>query len=296
MYVLTGANGQLGRLVLQHLLTLVPAQQIIATTRSPEKLVDFEARGVVVRRADFTDPATLSAAFTGARSLLIISTNIPGNRAEQHRAAVEAAVNAGVSHIAYTSCPEASVDASNLVQREHGLTEAALAASSVAWTALRNHPYADVLPYLISILQIGDQLLIPEGQGKPAWVTREDCARIAAFVLAGKIALSGPVDVTGPERLGLIDIAQRWSSISGREVTAQVLPESELIAQIIAQGIPERSAVSAAGIAIGVTRAGTSIISDSVEQATGTKALPVDVVLRSLADGNSKQAENTAPE
>jgi NAD(P)H dehydrogenase (quinone) len=283
MYALTGANGQLGRLVLQHLLMLLPADQIIATTRNPHVFDDFETRGVLVRHADFTDPATLRAAFAGVKSLLIISTNKSGHRVEQHRAAVEAAVLAGVRHIVYTSCPEASAHASSPVQLEHGLTESALASSGVAWTALRNNMYTEALPYIINLLRIGDQLLIPEGQGKPTWITREDCARTAAFVVAGLSHFSGPVDVTGPERLGLTDIAQRYSSISGHLLTAHALPENEIIAQIMAKGVPAEVAAGVVGIASGIAHDTTSTISNIVEQATGTQASPVDGVLRFLA-------------
>jgi NAD(P)H dehydrogenase (quinone) len=283
MYALTGANGQLGRLVLQHLLVLVPANQILATTRNPHQLNDFETRGVVVRHADFADPATLRAAFAGARSLLIISTNNIGHRVEQHRVAVEAATLAGVRQIVYTSCPEASAHASSPVQLEHGLTESALAASGVAWAALRNHLYTEALPYIINLLRIDDQLLIPEGQGKPAWITREDCARTAAFVLAGLSHFSGPVDVTGPERLSLTDIAQRYSSISKHPLTIRVLPEHEIITQIMANGVPAQVAAGVVGIASGIAHDTTSTISNIVEQATSTPASPVDEVLRLLA-------------
>jgi len=103
MYALTRASGQLGRLVLKHLLTQVPANQVIATTRDPQKLADIAAKGVVVRHADFSDPATLAKAFEGATRLLIISTNVVGQRVEGHKAAVAGAVVAGVSHIVYTS-------------------------------------------------------------------------------------------------------------------------------------------------------------------------------------------------
>jgi NAD(P)H dehydrogenase (quinone) len=283
MYALTGASGQLGHLVLQHLLVLVPANQILVTSRNPHQLNDFETRGVVIRHADFADPVTLSTAFAGAKRLLIISTNAIGHRVEQHRAAIEAAALAGVRQIVYTSCPEASADASSPVQREHGLTESALAASGVAWTALRNALYAEALPYLINRLQFGDQLLIPEGQGKPAWITREDCARTAAFVLAGLSHFSGPVDVTGPERLSLTDIAQRYSSISGRPLTARILPEHEILAQILANGVPAQVATGVVDMASGIAHDSTSTVSSIVEQATGTEASQVDVVLRSLA-------------
>ena len=113
MYALTGANGHLGRLVIKHLLTHVPADQILATTRTPEHLADLAAQGVVVRRADFTNPATLPAAFAGSTRLLIISTDTIGQRVEQHKAAIEAAASVGVGHIVYTSSPHADPNASH---------------------------------------------------------------------------------------------------------------------------------------------------------------------------------------
>src|SRR5437764_1039909 len=141
MYALTGANGHLGRLVIQNLLEKVPANQILATTRQPEKLADFAARGVVVRHADLNNPATLPAAFAGANRLLIISTDSLENRAEQHRAAIDAAVQAGVKHLVYTSAPSPDANSANIILKTHGETEAALQASGVKYTSLRNNIY-----------------------------------------------------------------------------------------------------------------------------------------------------------
>ena len=107
--LVTGASGQLGRRVIAHLLQThrVPAGQIIATTRKPETLADLAAQGVQVRGADFDDPASLVAAFSGAQRLLLVSTDAldrPGRRLEQHQAAVAAAVQAGARHVVYTPC------------------------------------------------------------------------------------------------------------------------------------------------------------------------------------------------
>ena len=106
--LVTGASGQLGRRVIHHLLRThqVPAARIIATTRKPDALADLAAEGVVVRQADFEDPASMVRAFVGAQRLLLISTDAldrPGRRLEQHQAAVAAAVGAGVNHVVYTS-------------------------------------------------------------------------------------------------------------------------------------------------------------------------------------------------
>jgi NAD(P)H dehydrogenase (quinone) len=287
MYALTGANGHLGRLVLKHLLTHVSADQIIATTRNPEQLADLAAQGVVVRRADFTQLATLQAAFAGAKRLLIISTDTVSQRVEQHKAAIEAAASAGVSHIVYTSSPYADPNASHPILADHGKTEVALAASGVAWTALRNSIYSELLKDFITLLQVNGQVLIPEGLAKHSWVTREDCARAAAGALAGKIADVGPIDVTGPEALSFADLVHRYSSLSGQSVDAKVLSEQEILAQVMAKGVPQEAAGFVVGFAAWVAREVPTTPTDTVMRASGTKPSPVDDVLR-IIEASSK--------
>ena len=282
MYALTGASGQLGSLVLKHLLTQVPANQIIVTTRDPQRLADIADLGVVVRRADFSDPASLPAAFAGATSLLIISTDLVGERVAGHKAAIAAAVDAGVGHLLYTSAPKADPHAPHPILAEHGQTEAAMAASGVKWTSLRNSIYAESLKNFVDALLINEQLLIPEGSAKHSWVTREDCARAAAGALLGKLAISGPVDVTGPEALSFADVAQRLSSISGQTITAQVLPNDEITARIVAKGVPAEAAGFIVGFVSLIAQALPTAPTDIVEQASGTKPSPVDEVLRSV--------------
>jgi NAD(P)H dehydrogenase (quinone) len=282
MYALTGANGQLGRLVIQHLLTQVPANQIIATTRDAQKLADLAVLGVDVRRADFSDPSTLPAAFAGAERLLIISTDTVGQRVEQHKAAVAAAVEAGVRQIVYTSAPDADPNASHPILAEHGQTEAALAASGIKWIALRNNIYAEFLKDLISLLLTRDELLIPAGTAKHSWVTREDCARAAAGALAGKLTVQGPVNVTGPEALSFADLVERFSQISGKPITARVLPDQEIVAQIVAKGLPEDTAGFMVNFASWIAHWLPTTPANTVEQASGVPPSPVDTVLRTL--------------
>ncbi len=282
MYAITGANGHLGRLVLKHLLTYVPANQIIATTRKPDQMADLAAQGVVVRHADFTDPATLTAAFTGVNQLLIISTDTIGQRVVQHKAAIDAAVKAGVKHIVYTSSPYADPNAAHPILSEHGQTEAALAASHLEWTALRNNFYSELHKDFIPLMQVNGQVLIPEGSAKHSWVTREDCARAAAGALVGNITDIGPVDVTGPEALSFTDLIHRYSSLSGQSVDFKMLPEQEIIAQVLTKGVPQEVANFAIGFASWVAHSVPTTPTDTVKRASGTNPTPVDEVLRSL--------------
>src|SRR5919112_468706 len=98
--VVTGATGHLGRLVVEALLDRgVPAGRIVATGRRTETLADLAERGVVVRRADFDDAASLREAFTGAEKLLLVSGSEVGQRARQHANVIEAATSSGVRFI-----------------------------------------------------------------------------------------------------------------------------------------------------------------------------------------------------
>jgi NAD(P)H dehydrogenase (quinone) len=279
MYALTGASGHLGGLLVKHLLTWVPANQVIATTRHPEQLADIAAQGVVVRYADFSDPATVPAAFAGARRLLLISTEVVGQRVAEHQAAIAGAVAAGVSYIVYTSAPKADPNASHPILADHGQTELALAASGLTWTALRNNFYAEVLKGLSDLLLVDGQLLIPQAQGKHSWVTRQDCARAAAGALAGRLADTGPVEVSGPEALSFADVAQRLSHISGRTITAQALPDHEIIARVVAKGVPADTAGFMVEMASWLARDLSTMPTDTVERASGTRPSPVDAVL-----------------
>ncbi|GAC1469212.1 MAG: SDR family oxidoreductase [Ktedonobacteraceae bacterium] len=282
MYALTGANGRLGRLVLKHLLTEVPANQIIATTRDPQKLADIASLGVIVRRADFSDPTTLAVAYAGVARLLIISTYVPGKSVELHKAAIAGAVAAGVRQFVYTSTPNADPNSTNPLIADHGQTELALAASGVPWIALRNSFYAEVLKSCIDLLLVNGQLLIPEGSVKHSWISREDCARAATGALIGKLTTTGPIAVTGPEALSFADLAACLSSLSDQRITALSLPDQEIVARIIAKGVPAEAANSTVRLVSWVAREAPSNPTDTVERAWGTKPASIDTILRAL--------------
>jgi NAD(P)H dehydrogenase (quinone) len=142
MIVVTGATGQLGRLVIDALLQTVPASNVVAAVRSPEKAADLAARGVVVRKADYTQPETLDSALAGAEKLLLISSSEVGRRVPQHRAVIEAAKRAGIRLIAYTSVLRADTSPLGLAD-EHMQTEALIKASGLPFVLLRNGWYTE---------------------------------------------------------------------------------------------------------------------------------------------------------
>jgi len=142
MIAVTGATGQLGRIVIDALLKKVPAGEIIAAVRTPAKAADLAALGVIVRQADYGQPETLEAAFAGVDKLLLISGSEVGQREAQHKAVIEAARAAGVGFIAYSCLLHADTSPLGLGV-EHRATEALLKASGIPFALLRNGWYSE---------------------------------------------------------------------------------------------------------------------------------------------------------
>lgn len=278
MLLVTGASGHLGRRVIELLLEK-EAGTIIAATRTPEKLADFSARGVLARYADFNDPASLSTAFAGVDRLLLISTDAlgqPGLRLQQHRAAIQAAAAAGVSHIVYTSLVGPGPESPVLFAPDHYGTEAALAESSLNWTVLRNNIYAEVLlGSLGQAIQVG-QLFSAAAQGKTAYVTREDCARAAAAALASSFDGQRILDITGPQALSQADLADLATQIAGKPVAYVPLELEQLIQGMVGAGLPRPVAEAYASIDTAIAQGQFDVISNAVEELTGSK--PVSVI------------------
>jgi NAD(P)H dehydrogenase (quinone) len=237
--LVTGASGHLGRRVVELLLE-ANAGRIVAVTRNPDKIADFGLRGVIVRKANFEEPATLPDAFAGADRMLMISTDAidkPGRRLQQHRNAVEAAARGGVKHIVYTSMPNPDVSPV-IFAPDHLGTEQAIAGSGMTYTILRDNWWIDYqVPALTQAVASG-QLFSAAGDGGAAYVTREDCARTAVAVLSSTDTTKRTLNVTGATVVGSAELARIVSGITGRPVQYVPVTPEERKQQFIAAGIP----------------------------------------------------------
>jgi len=190
---ITGATGQLGRLVIAALKAKAPGTEIIALARAPEKAADL---GVTARAFDYDAPEGLAPALDGVETLLLISGSEVGKRVPQHKAVIAAAQAAGVGHIVYTSLLNAP-DSPLMLAPEHAATEAALAGSGLGVTLLRNGWYTE--NYLMSLPAALEHkaLIGAAGNGKIASATRADMAEAAAAVLADKALQGKTYDLVG---------------------------------------------------------------------------------------------------
>jgi len=266
--VITGASGQLGRLSAEVVLDRMPASEVILTTRRPEVLSDLAERGARVRLADFDRPETLAEAFAGGEKLLLISADDLSRRAAQHRAAIEAARDAGVRHVAYTSYLNPVEENPAAITPSHRDTERALRESGLAWSALRHAFYAEYqVPSGAQAIATG-QLVHNSGDGRIAYVSREDCAAAAA-VLTTEGHEDKAYDITGPEPLSQDDVAALLSEVSGRPVEAVAVDDEAFIQGLSASGMPEPAAREIASYGRAIREGYLREASDAVENLTG---------------------------
>jgi NAD(P)H dehydrogenase (quinone) len=240
MIVVTGATGKLGSLVVNGLLTRLPAGQIGVSVRDPKSASALSARGVRVRHGDFAQPASLVKAFEGATRLLMISSNAAaygGDPIAQHRAAIVAAQEVGVRRLFYTSHAAANESSAFPPMRTHAQTEAMLAKSGLAWTALRNGFYADAAIRFLGDWKSG--IVRAPADGKVAWTAHRDLAEAAAEILAGEVEVDGPTHpLTAAQALNLSDLAAIGTDILGKSIDRQVIDDERYQSELEARGVP----------------------------------------------------------
>lgn len=238
MIVITGASGQLGRLVIAQLLETVPASQIVAAVRDPEKVADLAAQGVQVRQADYSQPDTLDRAFEGAEKVLLISSSEVGQRVAQHRAVIDAAQRAGVKLLGYTSVLHADSSALGLAE-EHQQTEAALAQSGVPAVVLRNGWYHENYTAGVAHAVANGAHYGSAGEGRISSAARVDYAAAAAMVLTSPDDQAGKVyELAGDESYTLKEFAAQIAQQSGKPVVYTDLPGADYKAALLHAGLP----------------------------------------------------------
>lgn len=237
MIIVTAASGQLGRLVIAELLKRVPAEQIVAAVRDPGRVADLADQGVLVRHADYNDPASLEQAFEGATKVLLISSNDLGNRVPQHRNVIDAAVRARVSLLAYTSVLHADTSALGLAP-EHRETEDAVRAAGVPYTLLRNGWYVENYTGALGGAVTHGALAGSAGEGRIAAAARADYAEAAAVVLTTVGPVEQVYELAGDSGFTLPELAAEVSRQTGKNIPYHNLPQQDYLGLLLQIGLP----------------------------------------------------------
>lgn len=247
---ITGATGQLGRLVVEKLKQRVNANNLVALVRSPEKASDM---GIEVREFDYNKPESLTENLSGIDSLLLISANQVGLRKAQHENIITAAKQANIKWIVYTSLLHADTSSMSLAT-EHIQTEQMLADSGIPHTILRNGWYTE--NYTASILGSieAGSFFGSAGAGKISSATREDYAEAAAVVLSTEGHSGKIYELSGDDYYTLSDLATEVSAQIGKEIPYTDLPEEAFAKALISLDVPESFAKIIANMDVGASK------------------------------------------
>lgn len=209
----TGSTGVLGRMVAEKLAAAGVSQRLLV--RNPAKAPSLPGAVPVV--CSYNDAPACRAALAGVRTLFMVSASESADRIDQHRAFLDSVVQAGVSHVVYTSFAGAAPDATFTLARDHHATEEYLRATGLDHTILRDNLYLDLMADLVGA---DDVIRGPAGEGRVAGVARADISRVAAVVLLDpEVHAQRTYDLTGPEALTMTAIAALLSARLGRGIT-----------------------------------------------------------------------------
>ncbi|MGM7969447.1 SDR family oxidoreductase [Yersinia enterocolitica] len=278
MIAVTGATGQLGRLVINALLKKVPANEIIAAVRSPEKASDLAALGVQVRKADYSQPTTLETAFQGVDKLLLISSSEVGQRIAQHTAVINAAKHAGVKLLAYTSLLHADTSTLGLGE-EHRATESLLRESGLSVVLLRNGWYTENYAASIAPALAHGAFIGAVGDGRIASATREDYAQAAAEVLTQENQAGKVYELAGDDSYSLAEFSAEIARQSGKPVVYKNLSEADFKQALLSAGLPEVFASLLADSDAGAAKGGLFDDSHTLSKLIGRPTTPYAKVI-----------------
>jgi NAD(P)H dehydrogenase (quinone) len=273
-YAVTGASGHFGRHAVETLLDRgVPAADIVAVARTPQKIVDLAERGVQVRPADYSDPSTLPAALDGVRRVLLVSGSEVGNRVAEHSAVLDAAQAAGAERLLYTSILNADTT-KNPLAAEHQGTEAAIRASGLAYTLLRNGWYTENYTGQLAQYLANGQILGAAGKGRVSGAPRSDFAEAAVIALTRDEDGDAVYELGGPS-FDFDELAAAVTEATGTPVVYRDLPAPEYATALEGFGVDPGTAAFVASLDESIARGELETGRDDLARLLGRPVTPL---------------------
>jgi NAD(P)H dehydrogenase (quinone) len=281
MIIVSGANGKLGRAIVERLLDRVEPERIGVCVRDTEKAKGLAERGVRVRQGDFADASSLEHAFEGASRVLVVSVDAIGETALRlHETAIAAAAKAGAERVVYTSHMGSSPASLFPPMPDHAATEVVLRESGIPFTTLRNGFYAASAAMLLGDAAETGELAVPE-DGPVSWTAHSDLAEAAAIVLAGDVFDGVTPDLTGAEAVDMAGVAAIASDLTGRPIRRVVVPEADYRAGLLGHGLPEPVADMLVGLFAASRQGEFAHVDPALERLLGRPPVSVREILRS---------------
>ncbi|BBE24207.1 NAD(P)-dependent oxidoreductase [Arthrobacter sp. MN05-02] len=262
----TGSTGTVGGGVAR----MLAAERVplVLPVRSPDRAQHLPES--TVRRATYADFAASVEALAGVDVLFMVSAAEEPDRVATHRTFIDAAKEAGVQHLVYTSFLGAAPDAVFLLGRDHWYTEEHIRSSGMSWTFLRDSLYLDFVPSLAEDGVIRG----PAGDGLLAAVAQADVARSAAAVLRAPVDHAGKTyHLTGPEAFTLADAAATITECTPATVRFEDQTHDQAMASRAHHGAPLWQVEAWVSTYTAIARGELAEVSPDVERLTGRRPL-----------------------
>ncbi|WP_367867310.1 SDR family oxidoreductase [Pedobacter sp. WC2423] len=282
--LVTGATGQLGSSLINKLLEKVSPGEITALVRDENKAEALKNKGVQIVVGNYADYASLVKAFKGIDKLYFISSSEMMNRIEQHENVVQAAVEAKVGHIFYTSVQRKSEDGSSpsaIITNDHVKTDEIIKQSELTYTILRHGLYSDILPMFIGdkVIETGT-IFLPAADGKAAFASRKDMAEAGAILLTTNGHENKTYEISGVDSLSFHDIAGILSELSANSIQYISPSPEQYVDQLRSYDVPEQMIQGASNLCVGIAQAEFDFPSNDLQNILGRKPETVKEFLK----------------
>lgn len=239
--IVTGVDGNFGGQVVKTITTLVKKEDLILTAPTSQGIEGFLKEGYDARVANFNHREGLEAAFKGGDVILIISAPFVGaKRQNAHKNAIDAAKEAGVKKVVYTSLVNARDKENPSIEKiDHAYTEEYVESIGMDHIFLRNSQYAEAM--ITSYMTSNGVMASCQGDGKMAYISRLDCAIAAAYALTKEDMHNQVLNINGPELLTLQEFVDIGNKETGMNVTINNVTEEETYAAFDAIGVPRNT-------------------------------------------------------
>lgn len=271
MILVTGANGNLGKAMIDFLLKKIEPSQIAALVRDSKKGEELKTKGIEIRIGDYFDYSSLVNAFKGIDKLLLISSGSLEDRTKQHINAVDAAKEAGVKHIVYTSVVNPSPSSSFSAVQSHIETESHLKQSGITYTIFRNTLYLDVIPMLIGDAVQHGKIYYPAGEGKVGFAARVDMAEALANVISSRGHENKIYEITGSTPYSFHDIAKALSEATQKQIEYVDIPLDVMKEELVKINLPPALIELYASMAKAIKQNELTYVDSSLEKLLGRK-------------------------
>lgn len=282
--LITGATGHLGKATIAHLLKNTTANNIVALARDENKAAFLKEQGIEVRIGNFDDSVSLNKAMVGIDKVLLISSSEFQNRFQQHKNVVDAAKNADVKHILYTSVSMKDINTSaiKLLMESHLQTEDYIEESGLTHTLLRNSLYTDTIPMFVGGKVLETGIYFPAGNGEVSFAHRDEMAEATAIILSKSGHENKTYNLTNLETYSYQNVAQLLSEISGKEINYFSPKVEDYTKTLTDAGVPNEYASMFSGFAMAIAEGEFSIVSNDLETLLGRKPASLKDYLKTI--------------